>query len=119
MIEEPVVEHAGPRRRGKNRAAQMVLGGCGSPRNVRRSRRRSEVEVREEKELEEIVKPRKKRQSGKSKKEKMSLVPVPAPSSLPPTPSMELIRLYLICVFIIASLVNIYGYIDYHLAFRE
>ncbi|KAK9150243.1 hypothetical protein Syun_008552 [Stephania yunnanensis] len=64
----------------------MALPGCGSPRNgVRRSRRRVELESREEREVgvgEEIVvvKPRRKKLSGRSRKEKLSLVPsVPSP----------------------------------------
>lgn len=90
MGEEPV-EPTGSRRRCKNRTAQMGVLGCASPRNARRSRRRSEIESREEKELglaDEIGKPRKRRHSGRSKKEKLSLVPS-APSSTS-SPSMEI-----------------------------
>lgn len=65
----------------------MGLLSCASPRNTRRSRRRSEMEIREEKDLglvEEVGKPRKRRQSGRSKKEKLSLVlSVPSSSSSP------------------------------------
>ena len=86
MAEEPV-ESNGSRRRCKSRAAQMGLLGCASPRNSRRSRRRSEIEIREEKEpslAEEIGKPRKRRHSGRSKKEKLCLVPLmPSSSSSP------------------------------------
>ena len=86
MAEEPV-EPNGSRRRCKSRAAQMGLLGCASPRNSRRSRRRSEIEIREEKEpslAEEVGKPRKRRHSGRSKKEKLSLVPLmPSSSSSP------------------------------------
>ncbi|KAM3697474.1 hypothetical protein ACB094_06G117300 [Castanea mollissima] len=86
MAEEPV-EPNGSRRRCKSRAAQMGLLGCASPRNSRRSRRRSEIEIREEKEpslAEEIGKPRKRRHSGRSKKEKLCLVPLmPSSSSSP------------------------------------
>lgn len=86
MAEEGV-ELAGTRRRCKSRASQMGLLGCASPRNTRRSRRRSEVEIREDKDLglvEEVGKPRKRRQSGRSKKEKLSLVPcAPSSSSTP------------------------------------
>ena len=86
MAEEPV-EPNGSRRRCKSRAAQMGLLGCASPRNSRRSRRRSEIEIREEKEpslAEEIGKPRKRRHSGRSKKEKLTLVPLmPSSSSSP------------------------------------
>lgn len=98
MAEEHV-ESAGPRRRCKSRTAQTGVLGCVSPRNVRRSRRRSELEIREEKELglaEETVKPRKKRISGRSKKEKLSLVPsssVPC-SSPSPSKSPNLMFLY-------------------------
>ncbi|KAG7988176.1 hypothetical protein I3843_03G174200 [Carya illinoinensis] len=88
MAEEQV-EAAGSRRRCKSRTAQMGLLGCASPRNARRSRRRSEIETREEKELglmDEIGKPRKKRHSVRSKKEKLSLVPsVPSASLSPKT----------------------------------
>ncbi|KAL5573565.1 hypothetical protein UlMin_023162 [Ulmus minor] len=88
MAEEPV-ELAGGRRRCKSRVAQTGLLGCASPRNARRSRRRSELEVREEKDsglVEEIVKPRKRRHSTRLRKENLSLVPsVPSPSSSPKT----------------------------------
>ncbi|XP_062152527.1 reticulon-like protein B17 isoform X2 [Alnus glutinosa] len=87
MGEEPV-DPAGSRRRPcKSRTTQMGLLGCASPRNARRSRRRSELEIREEKELglvEEIGKLRKRRHSGRSKKEKLSLVPsMPSSASSP------------------------------------
>lgn len=86
MAEESM-EPVGNRRRCKSRASQMGLLACASPRNTRRSRRRSEIEIREEKDLglvEEVGKPRKRRQSGRSKKEKLSLVPsVPSSSSSP------------------------------------
>ena len=75
---EELVEPNGSRRRCKSRAAQMGLLGCASPRNSRRTRRRSELEIREEKEpslMEEMGKPRKRRHSGRPKKEKLSLVP--------------------------------------------
>lgn len=81
MADEPVVEAARPHRRCKSRGAQMGLLGCASPRNTRRSRRRSETEIREDKDsglVEEIAKPRKRR----SKKEKLSLVlSLPSPSA--------------------------------------
>ncbi|TKY48889.1 Reticulon protein B17 [Spatholobus suberectus] len=63
---------AGVRRRCKTRAPQTA-----SPRNGRKSRRRSELEVREEKDsgvLEEVGKPRKRRQTGRAKKEKPNSV---------------------------------------------
>ncbi|XVF66785.1 hypothetical protein PTKIN_Ptkin10aG0065900 [Pterospermum kingtungense] len=88
MAEEAVAaEQGGSRRRCKTtRAAQMAILGCASPRNNRRSRRRMEMELREDRDLglgEEIVKPRKRRHSGKSKKEKLGLVPCLPSSSLP------------------------------------
>ncbi|XP_057954686.1 reticulon-like protein B17 [Malania oleifera] len=83
MAEELSIE---PRRRCKSRASQMGLSGCGSPRNGRRSRRRTELESREEKDYlgvaEELGKPRKRRHSGRPKKEKLSLAPS-VPSSTP------------------------------------
>ncbi|PON74830.1 hypothetical protein TorRG33x02_246040 [Trema orientale] len=87
MADEPV-EPVGSRRRCKSRTSQLGLLGCASPRNARRSRRRSEMEVREEDLglVEEIGKPRKKRHSVRSKKEKLSLVPsVPYSSFSPKT----------------------------------
>ncbi|KAI4333931.1 hypothetical protein L6164_018680 [Bauhinia variegata] len=80
---EEFVEPAGVRRRCKTRGAQM--GVLASPRSARRSRRRSEYEIREDLGLpEEIQKPRKRRHSGKPKKEKLSLVPsVPSSISSP------------------------------------
>ncbi|XP_062105945.1 reticulon-like protein B17 [Humulus lupulus] len=86
MAEEPA-EQVGVRRRCKTRTSQLGLLGCASPRNARRSRRRSEIEVREEKDLplaEEFGKPRKRRHSTRSKKEKLSLVPSVPSSSLSP-----------------------------------
>ncbi|XP_050382561.1 reticulon-like protein B17 [Argentina anserina] len=81
MPDEPAAEPAGPRRRCKSRASQMGSLGCASPRITRRSRRRSEVEIREDKDLglgEEVVKPVRKR---RSKKDKLSLVlSVPSPT---------------------------------------
>ncbi|XP_015574015.1 reticulon-like protein B17 isoform X2 [Ricinus communis] len=81
IAEEAAMEPTGSRRRCKSRTAQL-----GSPRISRRSRRRSEMEIREEKDLlglvEEIGKARKRRHSGRSKKEKLSLVPS-LPSSNP------------------------------------
>ncbi|KAL3333006.1 hypothetical protein AABB24_033193 [Solanum stoloniferum] len=67
------VEPNGVRRRRRSR--NSAIGA--SPRNNRRSRRRLEQEMREERDLglvEEVVKPRKKRNNGKSKKDKLSLV---------------------------------------------
>ncbi|XP_023533892.1 reticulon-like protein B17 [Cucurbita pepo subsp. pepo] len=79
---------AAARRRCKTRGPQI---GCASPRSVRRSRRRSELEIREEKDLclaEEFVKARKRRPSGRSKKEKLSLVPVPT-TPINSTPKLD------------------------------
>ncbi|OMO55787.1 Reticulon [Corchorus capsularis] len=87
MAEDAAVEQGGSRRRCKSRTAQMVNLGCGSPRNNRRSRRRMEMELRDDRDLvlaEENGKPRKRRHSGKSKKEKLSLVPSLPSSSLSP-----------------------------------
>ncbi|XP_028761703.1 reticulon-like protein B17 [Neltuma alba] len=82
---EEFVEPVGLHRRCKGRGAQM--GTLASPRNSRRSRRRSELEIREERDTglaDENAKPRKRKNSGRSKKEKLSLVPyVPASSSSP------------------------------------
>ncbi|MED6111792.1 hypothetical protein PIB30_055622 [Stylosanthes scabra] len=70
--------NSGLRRRCKSR------GALGSPRNSRRSRRRSEIESREEKDVvgfgDEVSKQRKRRHSGRSKKERLSLVPFVPPS---------------------------------------
>jgi hypothetical protein len=97
MGEEPV-DPAGSRRRPcKSRTTQMGLLGCASPRNARRSRRRSELEIREEKELglvEEIGKPRKRRHSGRSKKEKLSLVPSMPSSASSPSKSKNLFSIF-------------------------
>lgn len=95
-MNDEVVEPAAARRRCKNRGPQLGLLGCASPRNIRRSRRRSEVEIREDRDLclaEEFVKARKRKQSGRSKKEKLSLVPVPATPSSSTTPSKSKISL--------------------------
>ncbi|EXB44617.1 Reticulon-like protein [Morus notabilis] len=85
MAEEAVADPVGSRRRCRSRTAQLGLLGCASPRNTRRSRRRSELEAsREEKDLslaEEFGKPRKRRHSVRVKKEKLSLVPSSVPSS--------------------------------------
>lgn len=80
----------------------MGLVGCPSPKNHRRSRRRSEMEMRDERDLaiglvDEIGKVRKRRHSVRSKKEKLSLVPcVPSPNL---SPSMCSIILCLIIGF--------------------
>ncbi|KAK6241721.1 hypothetical protein SCA6_007110 [Theobroma cacao] len=93
MAEEGAAEQGSSRRRCKSRAAQMGLLGCGSPRNNRRSRRRMEMELREDRDLvlgDEMGKPRKRRHSGKSKKEKLSLVPcLPSSCSSPKAEDSE------------------------------
>lgn len=66
-----------PRRRCKTRGSS---NGVPSPRNLRRSRRRIEHEERECVQEDEVVKPRKRRQSGKSRKEKNTSIPS-APAS--------------------------------------
>lgn len=76
MAEEPA-ESNGSRRRVKSRVSTINGLGCNSPRNCRRPRRRLEQEIREERDLgvmEEMVRARKKRQSGKLRKEKLGLV---------------------------------------------
>lgn len=85
---EEAAEVNGSRRRHKSRSSQLAVLGCHSPRNNRRSRRRMEMEVREERDsglVEEIGKARKKRHIVKSKKEKLSLVPVIPSSNLSPS----------------------------------
>ena len=86
MADEFVEPAAGLRKRCKTRGAQV--GMLASPRNSRRSRRRSEMEIREDREtglVEEVVKPRKRRNSGRSKKEKLSLVSSVPSSGLSPS----------------------------------
>ena len=76
MAEDPV-EPIGSCRKSKNRNGSTGNLACGSPRNHRRSRRRLEPEIREEREVgvvEEMVKVRKRRHSGRAKKDKLSLV---------------------------------------------
>ncbi|CAN0913637.1 Reticulon-like protein B17 [Linum grandiflorum] len=69
-------EPTGSRRRSKNRGSQVGNLGCASPRNTRRLRRRTEVDVREERDsVEELPKPRKRKTvggGGRSRKEKLS-----------------------------------------------
>ncbi|XP_059659810.1 reticulon-like protein B17 [Cornus florida] len=75
--EEPV-DPSGPRRRHRTRNGATGVLGCASPRGARRSRKRLEQEIREEKDLgmaEEMPKARKRRHSGRPKKDKLSLVP--------------------------------------------
>lgn len=78
MAEDPV---DGPRRRCK--ARNSAVGS--SPRGVRRSRRRVEGEIREEREVEEVGRARKRRNSGKHKKEKgnlgNSVTSIPSPKA--------------------------------------
>ncbi|XP_063935950.1 reticulon-like protein B17 isoform X1 [Daucus carota subsp. sativus] len=73
FADQDPLEPNGSRRRHRSRN-----GAVGSPKNVRRSRRRFEQEIREERELgglEDLGKPRKRRNSGRSKKEAVSSVP--------------------------------------------
>ncbi|XP_073029106.1 reticulon-like protein B17 [Primulina eburnea] len=75
--DDAFVEASGVRKRCKSRNA--LLGCAASPRSNRKSRRRLEQEMREERDFgagEEIMaKPRKKRQGGRPRKEKSILVP--------------------------------------------
>ncbi|KAJ4729758.1 Reticulon-like protein [Melia azedarach] len=87
MAEEVGLEPTASRRRCKSKGAQTGMLGCASPRNNRRSRRRSEMEIRDERDIgfvDEIGKLRKRRHSVRSKKEKLSLVPCVASPSLSP-----------------------------------
>lgn len=75
------------RRSSKHRSSGSGLLAHSSPRNHRRSRRRFEQDLREDKDYcpgdDMVMKPRKKRQSGRPKKDKLSLVTsVPSPSML-------------------------------------
>ncbi|PKI51338.1 reticulon-like protein B17 [Punica granatum] len=84
MANDENVEPVGARKRCKSRGSHLGLPGCGSPRTTRRSRRRPEAEAREEREsgfAEEMVKPRRRRNSGRSRKEKLTLVPLVTSSS--------------------------------------
>ncbi|XP_074276093.1 reticulon-like protein B18 [Silene latifolia] len=68
------------RRRCKTRtSSNNGFSACGSPRNIRRSRRRIENEERDIVAFDELNKPKKRRNSAKSKKEK----PDPLNSALP------------------------------------
>ncbi|KAF8043340.1 hypothetical protein BT93_A1625 [Corymbia citriodora subsp. variegata] len=72
------------RKRCKRREGQAGLVGCASPRGHRRSRRRAEAEVREERDsglIEEAAKQRRKHGGGRSRKERLSLVPLVNTSS--------------------------------------
>ncbi|KAL2331674.1 hypothetical protein Fmac_019255 [Flemingia macrophylla] len=76
----PPPEPAAVRRRCKTKPTQTA-----SPRNARKSRRRSELEIREDKdpalpeEVAILAKPRKRRQTGKTKKETPNSVPPSTP----------------------------------------
>ncbi|XP_061366122.1 reticulon-like protein B17 [Gastrolobium bilobum] len=86
--EEELAEPPGMRRRCKSRGAQT--GAVASPRNARKSRRRSEIEIREEKDVgfvEEVGKHKKRRHNVRSKKEKLNLVHSVQPST--PSPKIE------------------------------
>ncbi|KAK0591050.1 hypothetical protein LWI29_034944 [Acer saccharum] len=87
MAGDEGLEPTGSRRKCKTRGSQTGLSGCASPRNNRRSRRKSEMETRDERDVgfvEEVAKLRKRRHSVRSKKEKLSLVPCVSSSSLSP-----------------------------------
>ncbi|CAH2077686.1 unnamed protein product [Thlaspi arvense] len=89
-FEKEAAEAAAAARRCKTKGGQNGLLGSASPRNCRRSRRRSElmVETKEDKEPivvltdEKTQKPRKHKKTVRSKKEKHSSVP-PSPSPCP------------------------------------
>ncbi|XP_027343319.1 reticulon-like protein B17 [Abrus precatorius] len=72
-------EPAGVRRRCKSRAPQM--GTLASPRNTRKSRSREE---KDSSLVEEVGKPRKRRQTGRTKKEKLNLLHSIHPSASSP-----------------------------------
>ncbi|KAL2937858.1 Reticulon-like protein B17 [Bienertia sinuspersici] len=60
------------RRRCKSRTSSNGLPSCFSPRNLRRSRRKIDTEEREFVGVDEVVKPKRRRNSTKSKKEKLT-----------------------------------------------
>uniref|UniRef100_A0A803MVX0 Reticulon domain-containing protein n=1 Tax=Chenopodium quinoa TaxID=63459 RepID=A0A803MVX0_CHEQI len=69
------------RRRCKTRTSSNGLTACYSPRNLRRSRRKMiDAEERDIVGVDEVVKPRRRRVSGKSKKEKITSLPSLTPS---------------------------------------
>ncbi|XP_010555105.1 PREDICTED: reticulon-like protein B18 isoform X2 [Tarenaya hassleriana] len=77
------------RRRCRSKVGQKGILASASPRNARRSKRRSEVvEVKEDKEpnvvIDEALKPRRRKTTRRSKKEKQSSVPL-LPSPCPPS----------------------------------
>ncbi|XP_043688266.1 reticulon-like protein B17 isoform X2 [Telopea speciosissima] len=89
---EEVLEPVSHRRRCKSRAASMALLACPSPRNARRTRKRMELEIREERDVglgDEVGKPRRRKQSNRSRRENLSLVPLVPCSSLSPRSSDE------------------------------
>ncbi|GMG98565.1 hypothetical protein Nepgr_000405 [Nepenthes gracilis] len=89
MADDPA-DPIGSRRRCKARISAVGLLGCASPRNSRRSRRRFEQEAREERDFgmgDEVVKPRKRRNSGRPRKGKLSLVASVPSSSICSTES--------------------------------
>ncbi|KAG5020880.1 hypothetical protein JHK87_016735 [Glycine soja] len=78
-FDEEVQEAAGVRRRCKSRAAAAAQ--AASPRSLRRWRREEKEGVA----VEEVVKQRKRRHSGRHRKERLSLVPFQPPSTSSPT----------------------------------
>lgn len=112
-FDEEVPEPAGVRRRCKSRGAQM--GVLASPRNSRRSRRRSELEVREEKEtlnVDEVGKQRKRRHSGRPKKEKLPLVPFLPPPTSSPSMNFWLLKLFSLTFVIFWDKHKLFAYSD-------
>lgn len=82
---EDGAESNGARKKLKNKSVALGHVGHASPRINRRSRRRLEQDMmRDERDFgvgEDMLKPRKKRHSGRSKKDKLCLVPsTPSPS---------------------------------------
>lgn len=110
---EDPAEPSVKRRRCKTRGSQMGAA-VASPRNARKPRRpRSEVEIREDNKdmglVEEVGKPRKRRNSGRPRKEKLNLphsVLQPSTSSLAPSKlsSLFLFNESLIAIFLIIFL---------------
>lgn len=104
MADDATLEPCGVRKRCKTRNS---ASGCGvSPRSSRRSRRRLEQDVREEKEIvvageEILVKPRKKRQSRKEK---------PVSAQISPSNSMYMLILYDLAQLITSNFCFFYSF---------
>ncbi|KAK7290881.1 hypothetical protein RIF29_05635 [Crotalaria pallida] len=122
-------EPAVVRRRRKCREAPVVA--MQSPKKARRARKRSEVEIREEKDLvEEVGKPRKRRNNVRSKKEKekVNLVNSVTPSCSSTKAEEEYgvdldlvgkLLIVLFMSFLQTLLVNVYPKTSKHLNFRN